>query len=90
MCGGGGGYSQKDAKKDREAARKEAEEQRLAAEAQAQASANAATAAKRTRMRGSTLMTRGAGRLSSASNGATPTALTQTVMARGVSTLGGT
>lgn len=90
MCGGGGGYSASDAASDREVSRREAEEQRLAAEAQAQASANATTAAKRARMRGSTLMTRGAGRITSAGNTAGPAALTQTVMARGVSTLGGT
>lgn len=90
MCGGGGGYSASDAASDREVSRREAEEQRLAAEAQSQASANATTAAKRIRMRGGSLMTRGAGRITSAGTRNSPTAPTQTVMARGVSTLGGT
>ena len=59
MCGGGGGgYSAKDSARDREAARREAEAERIKAEQTAQATANAATAARRTRARGNSLMTR--------------------------------
>lgn len=51
MCdGGGGGYSAKDAARDREAARQEAEAQRIAAENQAQTTANAATATRKRRV----------------------------------------
>lgn len=61
MCdGGGGGYSARDSARDREAARREAEAERIKAEQTAQATANAATAARRTRARGNSLMTRAA------------------------------
>ena len=91
MCGGGGGgYSKRDAERDREAARVEAENQRIAAENQAQTEANAAVAAKRVRARANTLMTRGS-RPSQAAAGGTQAspAMTSTVMARGAATLGG-
>lgn len=93
MCGGGGGgYDAKDAARDREAARQEAEAQRIAAENQAQIEANASVAAKRVRARSNTLMTRGsrmAQQATGSATGAGASALTSTVMARGAATLGG-
>ncbi|WKB53012.1 hypothetical protein [Eleftheria terrae] len=83
MCGGkGGGYSEEDAARDREAARAEAEAERVAAENQAQLEANNQTAATRRRRRGMSLLAGGAGRRA----GQTPVS---SVLAMGKPTLGG-